>query len=189
MPYVLRGQTTIQEQQRSATGGCLYGERDSGSKGTDDLCLGYEKSWKIAVSGRVSSHRQACFEQATRSLATFVRSHHSLSLHCPAPLHLFTPFTGSLTHFAHSLVGQLKILNMRSRCYGVSREGTRFWRSLETRPHCGTAEREEEPMRERNKVTYKASYAASQVVCGRAGAEMKLAKILLGQDSGAMNRL
>ena len=134
MPYVLRGQTTIQEQQRSATGGCLYGERDSGSKGTDDLCLGYEKSWKIAVSGRVSSHRQACFEQATRSLATFVRSHHSLSLHCPAPLHLFTPFTGSLTHFAHSLVRWLKFINMCSHCNRVQWEQTRISSSLETRP-------------------------------------------------------
>ena len=49
-------------------------------------------------------------------------------------LRSLAPFTGSLTHFAHSLVGQLKILNMCSRYYRVSREGTRFWSSLETRP-------------------------------------------------------
>jgi len=44
-------------------------------------------------------------------------------------------FTGSITHFTHSLVGQLKFLNMCSHCYRVSREQTRFWRSLETRPY------------------------------------------------------
>ena len=51
-----------------------------------------------------------------------------------ATLTSLTLFTGSLTHFAHSLVGQLKFLNMCSRCYRVSQEQTRFWRSLETRP-------------------------------------------------------
>ena len=47
-----------------------------------------------------------------------------------------TPFMGSLTHFAHSLVGQLKFMNMCSRCDRVTEleEQTRFWRSLETRP-------------------------------------------------------
>ena len=43
---------------------------------------------------------------------------------------------GSLTHFAHNLVGQLKFLNMCSHCYHVSQKQTRFWRSLETRPEC-----------------------------------------------------
>jgi len=92
--------------------------------------------------GGVSSHRQSRFEPATRSLATFVRSHHSLRSLAPqrsTSLHLLrslTPFTGSLTHFTHSLVGQFKFLNMCSRCYRVSREQTRFWRSLETRPVC-----------------------------------------------------
>ena len=36
----------------------------------------------------------------------------STSLRLP---HLHAPFTGSLTHFTHSLVGQLKFLNMCSR--------------------------------------------------------------------------
>ena len=98
----------------------------------------------------VSSQRRSRFEKATRSLATFVRSlrsfartTHSAHSLCSAPLRYapstvsltpLTPFTGSLTHFAHSLVGQLKFLNMFSRCYRVSREQTHFWRSLETRP-------------------------------------------------------
>ena len=63
-----------------------------------------------------------------RSLRSFARTAHSAySLRS-------TLFTGSLTHFAHSLVGQLKFLNMCSHCYRVSREQTRFWRSLESRP-------------------------------------------------------
>ena len=95
--------------------------------------------------GGVSSQRRSRFERATRSLATFVPSHRSLrSLRSLAPqrsaslrsLRSLAPFTGSLTHFAHSLVGQLKFLNMCSHCYRVSREQTRFWRSLETRPKC-----------------------------------------------------
>ena len=91
--------------------------------------------------GGVSSQRRSRFERATRSLATFVRSHRSLrslALQRSASLcslRSLAPFTGSLTHFAHSLVGQLKILNMCSYCYRVSREQTRFWRSLETRPY------------------------------------------------------
>ena len=90
--------------------------------------------------GGVSSQRRSRFERATRSLATFVRSHRSLRSLAPQrsaslrSLRSLAPFTGSLTHFAHSLVGQLKFLNMCSRCYRVSREQTRFWRSLETRP-------------------------------------------------------
>ena len=91
--------------------------------------------------GGVSSQRQPRFERATRSLATFVRSHRSLRSLAPQrsallrSLRSLTPFTGSLTHFAHSLVGQLKFLNMCSHCYCVSQEETRFWRSLETRPY------------------------------------------------------
>ena len=42
---------------------------------------------------------------------------------------------GLLTHFAHSLVGRLKFLNMCSRCYRVSRVQTRCLSSLETRPN------------------------------------------------------
>ena len=45
-----------------------------------------------------------------------------------------------LTHFAHSLVGRLKFLNMCSRCKRVQREETRFWSSLETRPNSFTLE-------------------------------------------------
>ena len=92
-------------------------------------------------SGGVSSQRRSRFERATRSLATFVRSHRSLRSLAPQrsaslrSLRSLAPFTGSLTHFAHSLVGQLKFLNMCSRCYRVSREQTRFWRSLETSPY------------------------------------------------------
>merc|ERR1712074_314695 len=77
---------------------------------------------------------------ATRSLATFVRSHRSLRSLAPQrsaslrTLRSLAPFTGSLTHFAHSLEGQLKFLNMCSYCYRVSRKQTRFWHLLETRP-------------------------------------------------------
>ena len=92
------------------------------------------------VSGGVSSHRQTRFERATRSLATFVRSHRSLRSLTPQrsaslrSLRSLASFTGSLTHFAHSLMGQLKFLNTCSHCYRVSREQTRFSSSLETRP-------------------------------------------------------
>ena len=88
----------------------------------------------------VSSRRQSRFERATRSLATFVRSHRSLRSLAPQrsaslrSLRSLAPFTGSLTHFAHSLVGQLKFLNMCSRCDRVSQVQTRFSSSLETRP-------------------------------------------------------
>ena len=90
--------------------------------------------------GCVSSQRQSHFERATRSLATFVRSHRSLRSLAPQrfaslrTLCSLAMFTGSLTHFAHSLVGQLKFLNMCSHCYRVLLQQTRFWRSLETRP-------------------------------------------------------
>ena len=85
--------------------------------------------------GGVSNQRRSRYERATRSLAAFVCSHRSLrSLASLRSLHSLAPFTGSLTHFAHSLVGRLKFLNMCSRCYRVSWEQTRFWRSLETRP-------------------------------------------------------
>ena len=70
------------------------------------------------------------------SVARYVRSLAPLTpLTRSAPLRSLAPFIGSLTHFAHSLVGQLKFLNMCSHCYRVSREQTRFWRSLETRPY------------------------------------------------------
>ena len=62
--------------------------------------------------GGVSNQRESRFERATRSLATFVRSHSSLrSLASQRSaslrsLHSLAPFTGLLTHFAHSLVGR-----------------------------------------------------------------------------------
>ena len=46
-----------------------------------------------------------------RSLAPLTRS----ALLCS--LRLLAPFTGLLTHFTHSLVGQLKFLNMCSLCF------------------------------------------------------------------------
>ena len=60
------------------------------------------RSLRVSHCGGVSSQRRSRFERATRSLATFIRSHRS------ALLRSLAPFTGSLTHFAHSLVGQLK---------------------------------------------------------------------------------
>ena len=65
-----------------------------------------------------------------RSLRSFARTAHSA--HSAHSLHSAL-FTGSLTHFVHSLVGQLKFLNMCSHCYRVSREHA-FWRPLATRP-------------------------------------------------------
>ena len=87
----------------------------------------------------VFSQRQSRFEQAIRLLATFVCSHHSLRLlalqHSTSlrSLRSPTPFMGWLIHFAHSLVVQLKILNMCSRCKRVQQEQTRFWLSVKTR--------------------------------------------------------
>ena len=92
------------------------------------------------VIGGFSSQRQPRFERATRSLATFVRSHRSLRSLAPKrsallrSLHSLTLFTCSLTHFAHSLAGRLKLLNMCSRWDRVQRDQTRFSSSQETRP-------------------------------------------------------
>ena len=75
-----------------------------------------------------------------RLLCSFAHTAHSAYLLHSAPLRyarfacLLALFTGSLTHFAHSLVGQLKFLNMCSRCYRVLWVQTRFSSSLETRP-------------------------------------------------------
>ena len=54
-----------------------------------------------------------------------------------APLRSVTPFTGSLTHSAQSLVEQLKFMNLCSRCDLDQREGSRSPLSLETRPNPG----------------------------------------------------
>jgi len=101
-----------------------------------------------------------------RSLRSFACTAHSAHSLCSAPLcyarfatlaSLWTLcslalFTGSLTHFAHSLMGQLEFLNMCSHCYRVSREQTRFWRSLETRPN-----------HVRTKLTTKLSWSAQAI--------------------------
>ena len=49
-----------------------------------------------------------------RLLRSFARTAHSAHLLRSALLCLLTPFTGSLTHSTHSLVGQLKFMNMCS---------------------------------------------------------------------------
>ena len=71
----------------------------------------------------------------TRVLTGHSFAHYVCSL---APLTLLTRSAAlrSLTHFAHSLMGQLKFLNMCSRCYRVSREQMRFGR-------CRASERSE----------------------------------------------
>ena len=65
------------------------------------------------------------------SLALLTPLTHSAAL-CFAQL---APFMGSLTHFAHSLVEQLKFLNICSRCKRVQWEQTCFSSSLDPRPH------------------------------------------------------
>ena len=78
-----------------------------------------------------TGHLVACY---IRLLALLTLLTHSALL---CSLHLLAPFKGSLTHFAHSLNGQLQFFNMYSRCKRVSREQTRFSSSLETRPQSG----------------------------------------------------
>ena len=94
-------------------------------------------------TGAFLSTDHRVFNGATWSLALFVRSNYSTHLLCIAllcyaclahSLCSLAPFTGSLTHFAHSLVGWLKFMNMCSRCEHVSREQTRFLSSEETHP-------------------------------------------------------
>ena len=86
-------------------------------------------------SGGVSSQKQSHFKQATRSLATFVRSHRSLCLLAPQ-LAALTSLARSIHRLAHSLrslpCGTVKFVNMCSRCKCVQWEQTRFGRSLET---------------------------------------------------------
>ena len=92
------------------------------------------------LSGDVSSQTQPRFERATRSLATFVRSHRSLRS-------LATQRSASLIHSVHGLAhslrslprGTVEILEYAcSRCDCVSRVQTRVSSSLETRPMYGT---------------------------------------------------
>ena len=93
---------------------------------------------RLLRSNMVSKTHRSCFyswqsrfERATRSVATFVRSHRSLRSLAPqrsALLHSLcslAPFTGSLTHFAPSLVGWLKFMLLCSHCNRVTREQTR----------------------------------------------------------------
>ena len=108
------------------------------------------KDFTLLRWGGVSSQRWSRFRRATLSLATFICSHPSLrplalqrsTLLCS--LRSLALFKGSLIHFIHSLVGQLKFLNICSHCYRVSREQTRFWRSLETRPESGSVSTDHE---------------------------------------------
>ena len=51
-----------------------------------------------------------------------------------AALSLLTPFTGSLTHFANSLVGQLKFMKICSRWKGVEQKESYLLSSVEIRP-------------------------------------------------------
>ena len=86
---------------------------------------------KISNLEGISSRRQPRFELATRSLATFVCSHRPLrsiaqsllcsQLHYPRFACSLAPFTGSLTHFSHSLVGQL---TLETRPYSLWRDLT-----------------------------------------------------------------
>ena len=92
--------------------------------------LGHFRLETIAFS---TGHSVACCVHALAMLTPLIRSavHRFATLACL--LCSLAPFTGSLTHFAHSLMGQLKFLNMCSHCRRVSQEQTRFC-LLETRP-------------------------------------------------------
>ena len=74
------------------------------------------------------------FSRVVRSFACNAHSPHSLyraslcytRFSLVHSLFSLALFKGSLTHFAHTLVGQWKIMNMRTRCKRVWREQTRF---------------------------------------------------------------
>ena len=91
--------------------------------------------------------RQSRFKRATRSVATFVRSHRSLRSLAPQrsaslrSLRSLAPFTGSLTHFAPSLVGRLLFMNLCSRWNRFSRAQSIFLSLVETDP----SKREDQP--------------------------------------------
>ena len=99
----------------------VHGTQNTGSDSTCDNCI---------CNGPFSCSLSS-FAQSLRRLRTA-----ALHLLC-----LLAPFTGLLTHFAQSFVGQLKYLNMRSRCECVSWEETHIWRSLGTQPYSGTKSR------------------------------------------------
>ena len=80
-------------------------------------------------------------------------------LTCSAALRfarLLAPFTGSFTHFTHSLVRQLKFMNICSRCKRVQQEETHVWRSLETRPQCFTSRHSQPVSRKAIKLAFSA---------------------------------
>ena len=66
------------------------------------------KIFKVQILGGVSSQRQLRFEWATRSLATFIRSHHSLALQRSAALCFAT--LASLVCSIHRLAHLLRSL-------------------------------------------------------------------------------
>ena len=96
--------------------------------------LGHFRSETIAFS---TGYSVVCCVCALALLTPLIRSavHRFATLACllACLLRSLAPFTGSLTHFAHSLMGQLKFLNMCSHCKRVSQEQTHFWSSLEIR--------------------------------------------------------
>ena len=74
--------------------------------------------WVIQRAFLVTDHR-VFNGPFGRSLCLFARS---LAPQRSASLRSLAPFMGLLTHFAHSLVGQLKFFNMCSHCNWVSKE-------------------------------------------------------------------
>ena len=74
----------------------------------------------------------------SRSICLFARTAHSTHSLLSAALRSLcslTLFIGSLSHFAHFLMGRLEFINMSSRCKRVQWVQTHFWSSLETRPN------------------------------------------------------
>ena len=101
--------------------------------------------WLLSF-GRVPSHGTTFlnrpFGRSLRSFACTAHSAHSLrnTLLCIAMLASLcllcslAPFMGLLTHFVHPLVGQLKFMNMCSRCKRVWLKQKHLLLSLETSP-------------------------------------------------------
>ena len=71
-----------------------------------------------------------------RSLRFFACTTHSLTPQRSPSLCSLAPFTGSLTCFAHSLVGELEFFDMRSCCKCVQWKQSSLLLSLETRSKC-----------------------------------------------------
>ena len=116
-----------------------------------------------------------------RSLALLTPLTHSTALRSLCSL---TPFMGLLNHFAHSLVGQLKFLNMCSRYKRVSQEQTRFSSSLETRPESSlfaflTLAKIFFIQSRKHRFLHKTS---KDLKSRLAGAEMQMAFLIIGQE-------